>query len=91
VQFILVSAAEDATSHALITRLSHCQHDGFSIPILFDDLAAAYEAASSLLGVSSSTTAVSGPSGVSPRATTSGEITSLAPPRHTLAIFKGHF
>ncbi|EAW25574.1 uncharacterized protein NFIA_043930 [Aspergillus fischeri NRRL 181] len=45
-QFILVSAADDATRHALIIRLSHCQHDGFSIPILFDGLAAAYEGAS---------------------------------------------
>jgi hypothetical protein len=46
VQFILVSAADDATGHALIIRLSHCQHDGFPIPILFEDLAVAYEGAS---------------------------------------------
>ncbi|KAF4239314.1 hypothetical protein CNMCM8980_001764 [Aspergillus fumigatiaffinis] len=45
VQFILVSAADDDNRHALIIRLSHCQHDGFSIPILFEDLAAAYEGA----------------------------------------------
>jgi brevianamide F synthase len=46
VQFVLVSVADDSNRHALIIRLSHCQHDGFSIPSLFKDLAAVYDGVS---------------------------------------------
>jgi amino acid adenylation domain-containing protein len=44
VGFTLASCS--TTQHALIIALSHAQHDGFSINILFDDLVVAYTNAS---------------------------------------------
>nr|XP_001394009.2 hypothetical protein ANI_1_1496094 [Aspergillus niger CBS 513.88] len=39
-RFELVS--QSPTSHSFIVRLSHAQYDGFSLPLLFSDLVAAY-------------------------------------------------
>ncbi|KAL7658740.1 hypothetical protein ACMYSQ_004842 [Aspergillus niger] len=39
-RFELVS--QSPTSHSFIVRLSHAQYDGFSLPLLFSDLASAY-------------------------------------------------
>ncbi|KAF9883883.1 hypothetical protein FE257_002677 [Aspergillus nanangensis] len=44
-RFILVSN-NGAQQHAFILRLSHAQYDGFSLPILTDDLAVAYDGSS---------------------------------------------